>query len=96
MKFASLGPLISTIALCLVTGIHDLLSEFETQMDFRDSEIAVLVRDSNYVDSTMNDEPFKAAKFAHSLRCHLWGVRDTKQNSTYLSFTNWIVFQRNT
>lgn len=41
----------------------------------RDSEIAVLVEDTELVDSMMNDEPYKASKFIYDLRCHLWKVK---------------------
>eukprot|EP01102_Stenamoeba_stenopodia_P021894 TRINITY_DN8940_c0_g1_i2.p1 TRINITY_DN8940_c0_g1~~TRINITY_DN8940_c0_g1_i2.p1 ORF type:complete len:587 (+),score=110.04 TRINITY_DN8940_c0_g1_i2:45-1805(+) len=51
----------------------------------RDSEIAVLVRDTNLIDSTMNDEPYRAAKFAHSLRCHLWAEHLGEKDVSTLS-----------
>lgn len=37
----------------------------------RDSEVAAIVRDSATVETTMNGEPFAAAKFAHTLRMRL-------------------------
>lgn len=37
----------------------------------RDSEVAVCVRDTKVVDSSMGGKPWKAAKFAHSLRVRL-------------------------
>lgn len=38
----------------------------------RDSEIAVLIEDKEYVDSYMGGKPWKAGKFASSLRLSLW------------------------
>ncbi|XP_021682219.2 phospholipase D zeta 1 isoform X2 [Hevea brasiliensis] len=38
----------------------------------RDSEIGVVIEDKEFVDSSMNGEPWKAGKFTHSLRCSLW------------------------
>lgn len=37
----------------------------------RDSEVAAIVRDKEAVNSMMNGKPFKAAKFAHTLRMRL-------------------------
>ncbi|KAI5954529.1 SPO14 [Candida jiufengensis] len=37
----------------------------------RDSEVAAIIRDTETVDSTMDGKPFKAAKFAHTLRMRL-------------------------
>ncbi|KAI4372290.1 hypothetical protein MLD38_010537 [Melastoma candidum] len=61
----------------------------------RDSEIAVVIEDKEFVDSTMNGELWKAGKFSHSLRCSLWmehlglhpgeahRVKDPLSDSTY-------------
>lgn len=38
----------------------------------RDSEIGVLIEDKDFVDSFMNGKPWKAGKFALSLRLSLW------------------------
>ncbi|KAL5565959.1 hypothetical protein UlMin_029123 [Ulmus minor] len=38
----------------------------------RDSEIGVVIEDKEFVDSSMNGQPWKAGKFAYSLRCSLW------------------------
>ncbi|KAK8689373.1 hypothetical protein V6N13_088094 [Hibiscus sabdariffa] len=38
----------------------------------RDSEIGVVIEDKEFIESSMNGEPWKAGKFAHSLRCSLW------------------------
>ncbi|KAF8927822.1 Phospholipase D1 [Dissophora ornata] len=37
----------------------------------RDSEIAAVIRDQDYIDSTMNGIPFKVGRFAHTLRMNL-------------------------
>ncbi|KAG9066005.1 Phospholipase D1 [Linnemannia hyalina] len=37
----------------------------------RDSEIAAVVRDKDYIDSTMNGAPYKVSRFAHTLRMNL-------------------------
>ena len=37
----------------------------------RDSEIAVIVEDTDMIHSTMGGKPFEVGKFSHSLRCHL-------------------------
>ncbi|KAL3812959.1 hypothetical protein ACJIZ3_014227 [Penstemon smallii] len=61
----------------------------------RDSEIAVLIEDKEYVDSRMGGQPWKAGKFASSLRISLWSehlglhtgevtqIRDPVIDSTY-------------
>ncbi|KAK8329297.1 hypothetical protein V6Z11_A11G309600 [Gossypium hirsutum] len=38
----------------------------------RDSEIGVVIEDKEFLESSMNGEPWKSGKFAHSLRCSLW------------------------
>ncbi|KZV19469.1 phospholipase D p1 [Dorcoceras hygrometricum] len=38
----------------------------------RDSEIAVIIEDKEFVDSSMNGKPWKAGKFVFSLRLCLW------------------------
>ncbi|KAK6143935.1 hypothetical protein DH2020_024283 [Rehmannia glutinosa] len=38
----------------------------------RDSEIAVLIEDKEFIDSSMNGNPWKAGKFSYSLRLSLW------------------------
>ncbi|XP_041017183.1 phospholipase D zeta 1-like isoform X1 [Juglans microcarpa x Juglans regia] len=38
----------------------------------RDSEIGVVIEDKEFLDSSMNGEPWQAGKFAYSLRCSLW------------------------
>ncbi|XP_023917910.2 phospholipase D zeta 2 isoform X1 [Quercus suber] len=38
----------------------------------RDSEIGVVIEDKEFLDSSMNGEPWQAGKFSYSLRCSLW------------------------
>ena len=38
----------------------------------RDSEIAVIIEDTEMLDTKMNEKDFKAGKFSHSLRSHLF------------------------
>ncbi|BBH06514.1 phospholipase D P1 [Prunus dulcis] len=38
----------------------------------RDSEIGVVIEDKEFLESSMNGLPWKAGKFAYSLRCSLW------------------------
>ncbi|CAL9003314.1 unnamed protein product [Prunus brigantina] len=38
----------------------------------RDSEIGVVIEDKEFLESSMNGQPWKAGKFAYSLRCSLW------------------------
>ncbi|KAJ0080599.1 hypothetical protein Patl1_22329 [Pistacia atlantica] len=38
----------------------------------RDSEIGVLIEDKEFLESSMNGEPWKAGKFSYTLRCSLW------------------------
>lgn len=35
-------------------------------------QIGVVIEDKEFLESSMNGEPWKAGKFAHSLRCSLW------------------------
>ncbi|KAI1319920.1 Phospholipase D1 [Mortierella claussenii] len=67
----------------------------------RDSEIAAVVRDQDYIDSTMNGVPYKVARFAHTLRMNLMmehlglptghdhasGVLGAKENREDMPFT---------
>ena len=43
-----------------------------SQLGYHDSEIAVVIEDSATLDSSMNGEPFKASKFAATLRRQLF------------------------
>ncbi|XP_059439509.1 phospholipase D zeta 1-like [Corylus avellana] len=38
----------------------------------RDSEIGVVIEDKDFLDSSMNGEPWQAGKFSYTLRCSLW------------------------
>ncbi|KAI8024040.1 Phospholipase D zeta 1 [Camellia lanceoleosa] len=61
----------------------------------RDSEIGVVIEDKEFVESSMNGDPWKAGKFALSLRLSLWSehlglhageikrIRDPIADSTY-------------
>ncbi|XP_069144852.1 phospholipase D zeta 1 isoform X2 [Solanum lycopersicum] len=61
----------------------------------RDSEICVVIEDKDFIDSTMDGKPWKAGKFAFSLRVSLWAehlglcaeetcqIKDPVANSTY-------------
>lgn len=43
-----------------------------SMLGVRDSEIAVVIKDRQMLNSSMNGTPFQVAKFAHELRCHLY------------------------
>jgi phosphatidylserine/phosphatidylglycerophosphate/cardiolipin synthase-like enzyme len=55
-----------------------------SQLGNRDSEIAMLIEDTDMVPSFMDGKEYKAAKFAHSLRMQLF-----KEHLGLLDFTNW-------
>ncbi|KAI8365162.1 hypothetical protein BD560DRAFT_402302 [Blakeslea trispora] len=55
------------IAFCGSANLND-----RSQLGKRDSEIVVVVEDTDMVDSRMNREPYKAAKFALTLRMQLF------------------------
>ncbi|KAI9272214.1 hypothetical protein EDC94DRAFT_655615 [Helicostylum pulchrum] len=55
-----------------------------SQLGNRDSEIAMLVEDTEMVSSFMDGEEYKAAKFAHTLRMQLW-----KEHLGLLNFEKW-------
>ncbi|KAL1820351.1 hypothetical protein ACET3Z_015220 [Daucus carota] len=55
------------IALIASSNIND-----RSLLGSRDSEIGVLVEDKDWVESSMNGEPWRAGKFAYSLRISLW------------------------
>ena len=50
----------------------------------RDSEVAVMLEDTDMVEGRMNGRAYKVGKFSHSLRCHLMrehlGLLDTEVN----------------
>ncbi|XP_078439374.1 phospholipase D zeta 1-like isoform X2 [Wolffia australiana] len=55
------------IALISSANIND-----RSLLGSRDSEIGVLIEDKEFIDSYMNGKPWKAGKFAFSLRLSLW------------------------
>ncbi|KAF7724121.1 Phospholipase D1 [Apophysomyces ossiformis] len=55
-----------------------------SQLGNRDSEVAMLIEDTELVPSYMNGKQYKAAKFAHSLRMQLW-----REHLGLLNFDNW-------
>ncbi|KAF7725701.1 Phospholipase D1 [Apophysomyces ossiformis] len=56
----------------------------------RDSEVAMLIEDTEMVPSYMDGKQYKAAKFAHTLRMQLW-----KEHLGLLDFENWEDLMRN-
>ncbi|OAC98061.1 hypothetical protein MUCCIDRAFT_150547 [Mucor lusitanicus CBS 277.49] len=61
------------------TNIND-----RSQLGNRDSEIAMLIEDTDMIPSFMDGKEYKAAKFAHSLRMQLF-----KEHLGLLDFNNW-------
>ncbi|KAH8588831.1 hypothetical protein B0O99DRAFT_524292 [Bisporella sp. PMI_857] len=55
------------IVICGSANLND-----RSQLGYHDSEIAVVIEDSETVDSYMNGQPFRAAKFATQLRRQLF------------------------
>ncbi|OBZ88286.1 Phospholipase D2 [Choanephora cucurbitarum] len=55
-----------------------------SQLGNRDSEIAMLVEDTELVSSYMDGKEYQASKFAHTLRMQLW-----KEHLGLLNFENW-------
>lgn len=55
-----------------------------SQLGNRDSEIAMLIEDTDMIPSFMDGKEYKAAKFAHSLRMQLF-----KEHLGLLDFNNW-------
>ena len=50
-----------------VANIND-----RSMLGSRDSEVAVIIEDTEMLDTKMNEKNFKAGKFSHSLRSHLF------------------------
>ncbi|CAO3592700.1 unnamed protein product [Absidia cylindrospora] len=67
------------IALIGSANIND-----RSQLGNRDSEIAMVIEDTEMVDSYMNGKKYKAAKFAHTLRLQLW-----KEHLGLLDYDDW-------
>ncbi|KAI8097388.1 uncharacterized protein BX664DRAFT_292887 [Halteromyces radiatus] len=55
-----------------------------SQLGNRDSEIAMVIEDTEMVGSYMDGKKYKAAKFAHTLRLQLW-----KEHLGLLDFDDW-------
>ncbi|KAG0077002.1 hypothetical protein BGZ92_002158 [Podila epicladia] len=55
------------IIICGSANIND-----RSQVGFRDSEIAIIIEDTDMVPSKMNGEPYQAGKMAHALRTDLF------------------------
>ncbi|KAG0353067.1 hypothetical protein BGZ54_002423, partial [Gamsiella multidivaricata] len=55
------------IIICGSANIND-----RSQVGFRDSEIAIIIEDTEMVPSRMNGEPYQAGKLAHTLRADLF------------------------
>ncbi|GES64044.1 phospholipase PldA [Aspergillus terreus] len=55
------------IAICGSANIND-----RSQLGYHDSELAIVVEDQDFIDSTMDGKPFKAARLAATLRRQLW------------------------
>ncbi|KAG0272369.1 hypothetical protein BGZ95_011895 [Linnemannia exigua] len=55
------------IIICGSANIND-----RSQVGFRDSEIAMIIEDTDMVPSRMNGEPYQAGKLAHALRTDLF------------------------
>ncbi|KAI8067472.1 hypothetical protein BC940DRAFT_53410 [Gongronella butleri] len=67
------------IALIGSANIND-----RSQLGNRDSEIAMLIEDTDTIDAYMDGKPYKASRFAHTLRLQLWkehlGLLDMDSN----------------
>jgi phospholipase D1/2 len=55
------------VVICGSANLND-----RSQLGDHDSEIAVVIEDHNLIDSTMNGQPWKATKFAATLRRHIF------------------------
>ncbi|PLB46136.1 putative phospholipase PldA [Aspergillus steynii IBT 23096] len=55
------------IAICGSANIND-----RSQLGYHDSELAIVVEDQDFIDSTMEGRPYKAARMAATLRRQLW------------------------
>ncbi|OKL62359.1 hypothetical protein UA08_03055 [Talaromyces atroroseus] len=55
------------IVICGSANIND-----RSQLGNRDSELAIVLEDTDMIDSTMNGQPYRAARLAATLRRHLW------------------------
>ncbi|KAL2867169.1 putative phospholipase PldA [Aspergillus lucknowensis] len=55
------------VAICGSANIND-----RSQLGYHDSELAIVVEDQDLIESTMDGRPYKAARFAATLRRQLW------------------------
>ncbi|OJJ07083.1 hypothetical protein ASPVEDRAFT_46461 [Aspergillus versicolor CBS 583.65] len=55
------------VAICGSANIND-----RSQLGYHDSEIAIVVEDQDFINSTMDGKPYKAARLAATLRRQLW------------------------
>ncbi|KAL4784056.1 hypothetical protein BJX76DRAFT_328174 [Aspergillus varians] len=55
------------VAICGSANIND-----RSQLGYHDSELAIVVEDEDFIDSTMDGKPYKAARLAATLRRQLW------------------------
>nr|BAC67175.1 phospholipase D [Aspergillus nidulans] len=55
------------VAICGSANIND-----RSQLGYHDSELAIVVEDQDFIDSTMDGKPYKAARHAATLRRQLW------------------------
>jgi phospholipase D1/2 len=53
--------------ICGSSNIND-----RSQLGFHDSEIAIVLQDTDEIDTEMDGKPYKAARLAHELRSSLW------------------------
>jgi len=57
-----------------------------SMLGHRDSEVAVIIEDTEMIDGKMNGQHFQVGKFSHSLRCHLMrqhlGLLDDEEYAT--------------
>ncbi|KAI8372985.1 uncharacterized protein BYT42DRAFT_54309 [Radiomyces spectabilis] len=73
------------IIVFLGVALHiDVLQITSSQLGNRDSEVAMLIEDTEMVNSYMDGKEYKAAKFALSLRLQLW-----KEHLGLLDFKDW-------
>ncbi|KAG0046670.1 hypothetical protein BGZ83_008123, partial [Gryganskiella cystojenkinii] len=55
------------IIICGSANIND-----RSQVGFRDSEIAIIIEDTDIIDTRMNGQPYKAGRLPHTLRADLF------------------------
>lgn len=55
------------VVICGSSNIND-----RSQLGYRDSELAIVMEDTNILESTMDGKPYRAGHHAATLRRHLW------------------------